>query len=451
MVTTTQNWLDSQAGVLGSVLISPELAPKVAAETAETDYSGEFLAVYRAITALLAEGTPVDVMTVGAKLGDTATPLLLGLMDRTPTAAHIDAYIEAVKTNSRLTRIQELAEDLQAVKTMDEARSLLEQAQDTTVEHSAKRVFDMSTMLAQFYADHQERKREYISWGIGAMDDRIYADRGDVVVIGGYPSDGKSALMLQLAYHMSTQHHVGIFSFETSAAKLTDRLVAHAMQMPFAKIKTGALQMTDWQAISSKADAYTGHNLEIVEAAGMTVGDILGVTLAHRFDVIFIDYVQLISTAGSRRSGTRNEELAEISKALAVMARRHSVMVVELSQLRRPESGSKGGGPKHPTMSSLRESGQLEQDADVIMLLYRTEPEAENSARNLFVAKNKEGRLGQIELQFNGGTQTFYRNIYSEINRLAAKGLRESLAEQRAAGLSSPDRDNPFTEGGETQ
>lgn len=448
MVTTTQNWLDAQAGVLGSVLICPELAPKVAAETAETDYSGEYLSVYRGITALLAEGTPVDAMTVRSKLGAASADLLVALMDITPTAAHVDAYIDAVKTNGRLTRIQALAGELQEAKTMDEARSLLEQAQDTAVEQSTKRIFDMSTMLAQFYADHQATKREYISWGIGAMDDRIYADRGDVVVIGGYPSDGKSALMLQLAYHMGLKHHVGIFSFETSAAKLTDRLVAHAMQMPFSRIKLSGLHLQDWQTISSRADEYTSRNIEIIEAAGMTVGDILGVTLAHRFDVIFIDYVQLISTAGSRRSGTRNEELAEISKALAVMARRHSVMVVELSQLRRPDTGSKGGA-KHPTMSSLRESGQLEQDADVIMLLYRTEPDAENSARNLFVAKNKEGRLGQIELQFNGGTQTFYRNSYSEINRLAAKGLRETLAEQHAMELDAPDRDNPFTSGGD--
>jgi len=134
------------------------------------------------------------------------------------------------------------------------------------------------------------------------------------------------------------------------------------------------------------------------------------------------------------------------------MARQHRILVVELSQLTRPQQNKDKSYPP-PSMSSLRESGQLEQDADVIMFLYRTQHGEQNSPRELFVAKNKEGTLGKISLQFDGATQTFSRSTYDEINRLAAKGKRETMAAARAAqtsldGLDEPETDNPFTGGG---
>ena len=434
-------WTDAQTSVLGSVLIEPDLAPRLLSETSVADYSGEHRTVYQAIAALIADGSPVDAVTVGAKLGAAYKQMLVALMELTPTAANFDSYVEIVKEQSRLTALHKLAVELTGAVTLDDARGILSKAQDVATDASNKRVFTMMQMLQDFFTEHQETKREYISWGIGALDDKVYADRGDVVVIGGYPSDGKSALMLQTAYHIAEKHRVGIFSFETSRKKLTDRLVSHVMGLNFGKIKRSDLRMEDWHRVTAGADSFTKHGIEVIEAAGMTVNDILGITLSHRFDVIYIDYVQLISAEHYRRGGTRSEEVAEISKALHVMAQRHNVMVVELSQLSRPE-GKKGGTIPAPTLSSLRESGQLEQDADVVMLLYRTNPAAQNSPRELYVAKNKEGELGHFELQFDGKTQTFSRSTYSEISRLAGKGLRETRAE--ASEFTEPSADNPF-------
>ena len=160
----------------------------------------------------------------------------------------------------------------------------------------------------------------------------------------------------------------------------------------------------------------------------MSAEDVLGVTLARGFKVIALDYVQLIRPGAVRKGGTRAEEVAEVSKALALMARRHKLLVIELSQLSRPAKNAKGKTPP-PTMASLRESGQLEQDADVVALLYRT-GEAEDARRELYVAKNKEGRTGRMELAFNGEAQRF---VYVARGEETPRELMAAAQKRKAA------------------
>lgn len=438
---TENKWLDAQVGVLGSVLIEPTLAPKVMAATSEHDYSGEYRTVFNAIAELVKEAAPVDAITVRNKLGTAYGELLMQIMKLTPTAVNIDAYIQACKEQSRLSALQGLALKLSSAVTLDEAREILSAAQDVAVEHNHKRVFSMMDALAAFYDNHKGEKKEYVNWGLSAIDDNLSTEPGDVVVIAGRPSDGKSAIMLQFAYHMAEKYKVGVFSFETSQSKLTDRAVSHVSKVSFKSIKRHDLRLEEWQRINSSANAITQRRLEIVEASGMTVNDILGISLARQYDIIFVDYIQLV-TPTRYRVGTRNDELAEISKALAVMARQHGIMVVELSQLKRPQK-TRSGDYMTPTLADLRESGQLEQDADVVMMLYRTNPDESNSPRNLYVAKNKEGTLGNIQLQFDGKTQTFYRPTFAEIDRLAAKSKREARQDVKYTELE-PAEDIPF-------
>lgn len=435
-------WLDAQVGVLGSVLIEPSLAPRVIAETSATDYAGQYRSVFEAISGLVREAVPVDAMTVRDRLGTQYSELLLEIMKVTPTAANVDCYIKLCKEQARLSALQVLAVQLGSAVTLDDARQLLSKAQDIAVEHNNKRIFTMMEAMESFYSTHQGKKKEYIDWGISAVNDNLYAEPGDVIVLAGRPSDGKSALMLQFAYLMAEKHKVGIFSFETRQGKLTDRTVSHVTKVKFKAIKQNDMRLPDWQNITSHAPAITSKNLEFIEASGMTTNDILGITLARRYDVIFIDYLQLISPV-RYRSGTRNDELSEISKALAVMARQHGVMVVELSQLKRPQK-TKSGDYLPPTLTDLRESGQIEQDADAVMFLYRTEPDQAQSPRRLFIAKNKEGTLGKITLDFDGSTQTFSRPTYDEIRRLGAKGKRETMAAVNQTELEPAGDDIPF-------
>ncbi|MBR3861120.1 MAG: hypothetical protein IKM84_04465 [Oscillospiraceae bacterium] len=438
----TDAWFDAQVGVLGSVLIEPTLAPQMIVETQAEDFNGDFRGVWSAIAGLLRDGEPVDAMTVRNRLGAASNPLLAELVRATPTTANFAAYVAACREQSRLRRLQGLSLALNGSVTLDDAREVLGRMQSVAVEHNRQRVSGMMDALTDFYQAHHEGRGSCIPWGIPALDDQIRTDRGDVVVIGGYPSDGKSALMIQCALHMAKTCKVGIFSFETSRRKLMSRIVAHRMGIDMRRIVLDRMEDADWQQISRYSRSITDLKLEIIEASGMTTNDIMAMSLSRSYEVIYLDYIQLISSVQQRRGGTRQEELAEISKALHILAQRHGILVVELSQLSRPPKTKDGKFPP-PTLASLRESGQLEQDADVVMLLYRMYPGQTDSPRELYVAKYKEGPLGKLALRFDGGKQRFFRTAYEEVLRVCK--ARDPVDGQSSLdGLDEPDADCPF-------
>ena len=402
----TKDWTAAQASVIGSALIDPDCVPLLLSDLSPEDLDGEYRTLLLAIRDLAVRGQPVDPVTVLNAVGPAYRELVTRLLHETPTAANVTAYIEVCREQSRLAKLAALGAEIVTSPTLAEARETLQRMQAVSVEQDAARIVAMPDALAQFYNDHQRGKKEYISVGIRAMDERLTVDLGDVLVLGGYPSDGKTALMLQWCWTIAEKHPVGIFSFETSSEKLTDRLVTQAVPaLRFTDVKHGTMTDDMWRAVTAESVAITRRRIEIVEAAGMSAEDVLGVALSRGFKVIALDYVQLVRPGVTRKGGTRAEEVAEISKALAIFARRHKLLVIELSQLSRPQKNAKGKTPP-PTLSSLRESGQLEQDADVVALLYRT-GEAEDARRELYVAKNKEGRTGRLELAFNGERQRF--------------------------------------------
>ena len=402
----TADWTDAQAYVIGSALIDPACVPVIMSEATPEDFGGEYRTLLDAIRLLAVSGQPVDPVTVLNAVGPSYRDMVKRLLVETPTAANVQAYIDVCKEQSRLARLAALGAELTGAVTLPEARETLQKAQAVAVEQDSARIVTMQDALAQFYADHQAGEKKYITTGLRVMDERLTLDLGDVLVLGGYPSDGKTALMLQWAWHIAQQYPVGIFSFETGAGKLMDRLVTQAVpELRFTAVKHGTMDTEQWRAVTAHSVEITKRPIQIIEAAGMSAEDVLGVTLSRGFKVIALDYVQLVRPGTVRKGGTRAEEVAEISKNLALMARRHKLLVIELSQLRRPEKNSKGKTPP-PTLSSLRESGQLEQDADVVALLYRI-GEAEDARRELYIAKNKEGRLGRLELDFNGEAQRF--------------------------------------------
>ena len=400
-----QDWTRAQQSVIGSALIDGRCAPLLLSELRPEDLSGNFRTMFEAIRTLQLAGQPVDPVTVLERIGPAYRDEIVRIVDETPTAANVTAYIRICKEQSRLTRLASLGSEMASASSLDEAREILQTAQTAAVEQSAT-VIDMTAALSDFYERHQQGEHRYISVGLPELDERLTVDLGSVLVLGGYPSDGKTALMLQWCWHIAETLPVGIFSFETSAQVLTDRLMTQAVpDISFTKVKRGTLDADAWKRITAESVHITRRKLQIVEAAGMTAADVLGVTLSRGFKVIALDYVQLIAPSTVRKGGTRQEELAEISKSLALMARRHKLLVIELSQLTRPQKKKDGTTPA-PTLSSLRESGQLEQDADVVALLYRT-GSGEDAARQLYVAKNKEGRLGRMGLRFNGDRQRF--------------------------------------------
>ena len=391
------------------MLIDEKVIGKVLAQVQPEDFLDEpYRKLFLAIRKLFGEGGRVDPVTVlDAVTADPSAEwydLIQSSMVLTPTAANIDCYVPILREQARLSRIQHLGGLLQVTRDMESAHGYMSQLNAQLVERPGVKVTTMAQGLEDFVERHRA-KTTYLPWGFRDLDERIYVKTGKFVVLGGYPSDGKTALALSSAWVMAEQYRVGFFSLETDDGTLIDRLVARTALINMPRIKKSELTAEDYDTVASMSERILAHNLEIISASGMTVEDIFAMAQSRRYDVIYIDYIQLVR---GNRGRSRYEEITGISIDLHTYSQTTGINTIGLSQLSRPERSGKTR--PSPTMSDLRESGQLEQDADVIMLLYREEPEMPNSRRVLKIAKNKEGEVGQMYLAFDGETQSFRKS-----------------------------------------
>lgn len=396
---TNEAWLNAQYSVLGSALICPDVVPKVMSETSERDYLGTCLTVYRAIRKLFLSGTAVDPVSVNGALGGSYQSFLLQLMEVTPTAANLDCYISLCKQQARLVAIQDLARQMAETENLENIRKLLESANGLLVEKSSLKITTMSDALRSFM-DRHTKQTSYLTWPVYELNDRIYAELGDMIIIGGYPSSGKSAWARQCAWHWARNYKVGFFSLETSSEKLFDRQMASVAQLSMDAIKRNNFTQKDWDKVCGMTELITSRNLELVPAAGMTPADVRAVTMMRGYQIIFVDYLQLLQGPGDNRTA----QVTAISIALHTLAQSLGVTVVALSQLARQPKGNKN---EAPDMSDLRESGQIEQDADLIMMLSLADKDKPEGPRELRIRKNKEGTCPNILLVFDGKHQTF--------------------------------------------
>lgn len=391
-----EKWLQAQYSVLGSILIESQLVPKLIQQTRQTDFTGECSTVYGAIVRLFQEGTPVDPVTVANALGPQYRDFLVQLMDITPTAANFDHYLQICRDQAKIQSVHAIAERLISADNNDAIRKLLDEAAGLMVDKPSLRIATMTDALRSFM-DRHSGTAQYLTWPIYDLNDRLYVEPGDFILMGGYPSTGKSAFSLQCARHWSRQMRVGFFSLETSSEKLFDRMMSSVGPVGMDDIKRNNINDAQWNSITNMAPEITANQLELIPAAGMTVADIKSVTMMRQYKLILIDYVQLLSASGS----SRFEQVTNISLALHRMAQDMGVTVVALSQLKRKNDDST------PESSDLRESGQLEQDADVIMMLKLEKKDHPEGNRKLYITKNKEGTCPMITLAFDGKHQIF--------------------------------------------
>ena len=399
MALSNEAWLNAQYSVLGSALICAEVVPKVVSETSERDYFGTCLTVYKAIKKLFLSGTAVDPVSVNGALGGSYQSFILQLMEITPTAANLDYYITLCREQARLVSVQDLARQITEAESTEKVRKLLEDANGLLVEKPALKITTMADALRSFM-DRHTKQTQYLTWPVYELNDRLYAELGDMIIIGGYPSSGKSAWALQCAWHWARNYKVGFFSLETSSEKLFDRQMASVAQLSMDAIKRNNLTQKDWDRVCGMTEAITSRNLELIPAAGMTPADVRAVTMMRGYQIIFIDYLQLLQGPGESRTA----QVTSISIALHTLAQSMGVTVVALSQLARQPKQNKN---EPPDMSALRESGQIEQDADLIMMLSLADKDKPEGERELRIRKNKEGTCPNILLAFDGKHQTF--------------------------------------------
>ena len=417
-----ENWMQAQYSVLGSVLIEPDLVPKLIHQSRRSDFTGECCTVYTAMIRLFQDGTPVDPVTVVNALGGQYRDFIVQLMEVTPTAANFEYYLQICREQAKVQAVRGIAQQILTAENSEQVRKLLEGANEMMLDKPSLRIVTMKDAL-QSFMDRHSGEVNYLSWPIMDLNARLFVEAGDLVLLGGFPSAGKSALSLQCARHWAKQMKVGFFSLETSPEKLMDRMMSSIAQINLEIIKRNQLTESQWLEMVQLAPMVENHNLELIPAASMSVADVRSVTMMRRYDLIIIDYVQLLSATGS----SRFEQVTNISLALHRMAQDLGVTVVALSQLKRKNDDST------PESSDLRESGQLEQDADVIMMLKLEHKDHPEGNRKLYITKNKEGTCPMITLAFDGKHQTFAKaaktgDIVQKLSHDAKKAQRSREA-----------------------
>lgn len=396
----------AEEAVIGSMLIDSDCIGDVLMHIRETDFHTPRLrSLYLAIRDLYMSRLPVDPVTVLDRAGAELAETVRTCMDLTPTAANVLHYCEAAREQTMLERLHGIADELGQTRTVDAARDVLARAEAVMSDKPGMRSYTIAEMMVDLFRRLREPKPPYVKWGLGMLDSALHTGPGSYVLIGARPSTGKTALALQLALNVARDRRVGFFSLETPMPIAGDRLgAANLSHLTLPDIKNRRVSGSAVDALmfeASQAD-FSRRQFEFIPTPSASVAEIRAAALARRLDVVFIDYVQLIRPSGR---GDRTELMQGVSMELRAMAQLTGIVVVALAQLRRPDSQAKN---KAPTMADLKESGQFEQDADTILLMYHMDADNRRGDRIIKVEKNKEGYAGlAARFAFDGEKQVF--------------------------------------------
>lgn len=454
--------LGAERSVIGSMLIDDRCIKTVMAELPAADLAdGPCRNTYQAIRRLIQEGKPVDPILVQEAVGGGADWVRWArdLMEATPTAANVLEYVRIVRECAQYHRLRDGASKVLDCCTLAEARQAAQTLAGNTASGRLKRERSGRALAAAFHARMTGPTPKYLRWGIPKMDNRYRAEPGDYIVIGGFPSAGKTMLAIQFALHQAKEERVGFYSLETRDDKVTDRIISHLSGVELNRIKSRRLSSDDWPKVGEAEVLFSERlHLDVIECFNATAEDIVTDAEINEYSVIYVDYLQNV-----RGEGTDFEKVSEASLAFKRFAARSRTTVVALASLSRAEKSKGKNGTtmlSKPTMQSFKSSGQIEYDADSAFLLWESVPDDYTSPRVLCLAKNKEGERFSTMLAFDGPRQ---RMVEMEedpdmtvANELAAKG-RAAKAQNRAAAQNNQvtfqelpvnNEENPFTSQG---
>ena len=410
--------LQAEQAVLGSMLIDSDIIRDALSALDDKDFQlPHDRAIFQTMRALFREGVTPDAIAVHGRLASVpgldwankdARNYLAQLIEITPTSANWKEYARIMREQAALARIRETAGKLGLSASVEECRPLV--ASLVELMGGGNRV-EVRTALDMFnsFCDRQEPQNapKYVKFGFSELDTGIYPKRGDIVMIGAEPDVGKTAFSLQCAFNMAREWNVGYFTLETDWEDIADRTISCFMNVGYSDIKKQHISEREWEVIAcSGTQDYAKRKISVVEAYGFTPSKIAAVSQAYGFDAAFIDYVQLV-TPESGMKANRVEQMASVSRDLKQFARSTNTLVVETAQLTRPENERTW---REPNMHSIKESGQFEQDADLMLMLYKPNPSIDPNQqehRVLKIAKNKKGRWGAWDLFFDGNHQRF--------------------------------------------
>lgn len=366
---------------------------------------------------------PLDPVTLIAKAGEAYTQLLANALQSTPTTANWEKYVELLLEGSKLARLRSIAAAILDSSSLEEGRKHLAKAESLLAHKSGLRSMTYEQMLID-YMERMSSKEPppRLKWGFGPLDKVLKVSPGRFIVLGADSSVGKTAFALQLARSMAGQgQRVAFFSYETSCEDTTDRVMAAVADVNMPRSKDRTLTIEDYRRVNEEADKNYRVPLQTFESSVCTVDELRSLTLAGRFEVVFIDYIQMIPG----RTEERTQLVTDTSIALHRMAMELGVTIVGLSQVTLPEK-DKNGKRRYVCKEDLRESKQLIKDAEVILMMDLEFPNIQGSRRLLMIDKNKDGELGKFFLDFDPEHMRF------SISR-KAPGRKEAEQAERAA------------------
>lgn len=418
---------EAEISVLGALLLDKEAVSSVAEFLHPEDfYDDKHKVIYECVVELYEDRTPVDVLTLSEKLKKKKSLKEVGgatylaeLANRVPTAAHVEHYGKIVKDQATKRSLMQASTKLVNLS-MDEsleAGELLDRAESEVFSLTQRHLTKSFTSVKATLADSFDRLDELTKNNTGIRGiptgfqdlDNILAgmQRSNLIILAARPGVGKSTLAMNISHNLAVKYKrpVGYFSLEMSKEELVDRLLVAEADIDAWKLKTGKLSEDDFTSLSNAMGVLAEAPIYIDDTPGLSILEMR--TKARRLqvevgvDLIVVDYMQL---GKSRNLENRVQEVAEISQGLKNLARELKIPVLALSQLSRAVEQR---GTKRPVLADLRESGSIEQDADVVMFLWREDDDRPEKVF-LDISKHRNGALGQVQFYFKGDRISFY-------------------------------------------
>lgn len=427
------NDVEAEQAVIGSMLTDKE-AVSAAIEVLKPEdfYREDNRIIFEAILSLYGRSEPIDIITLKSELSSMGKFEAVGgleyiaeLPDKVPTTANVEQYIKIVEEKSVLRNL---------IKTANEIITLgYDQTQevDSIIDGAEKKIFEVMqkknqkgytpikdilvetfTELEQLY--NQKQRITGIPTGFSDLDFRTSGlHNSDLILVAARPAMGKSAFALNIATNAAVRAKVpvAIFSLEMSKEQMTSRILCSEAMVDSNKVRTGKIDDEEWGKLAAASGELSEANIYIDDTPGISIMEIRAkcrkMKIEKNIGLVVIDYLQLVQGSGKRGS-SREQEIAEISRSLKILAKEINVPVIALSQLSRaPEQR-----PDHrPMLSDLRESGSIEQDADIVMFLYRDDYYNEDSEKKniaeVILAKHRAGSTGTVELLWLGNYTKF--------------------------------------------
>jgi replicative DNA helicase len=446
--------LEAEQAVLGCLLLDKDSIIKIAdLISAEDFYDTKHTVIYRGIMDLYEQRSPIDILTLSDRLREGAsletiggTSYLTTLVNIVPSAAHVVHYAQIVRKKGTLRRLIGQANDIISLSYDEESdlESMLDKAEQKLFSVSQKYLkqnfVPLSDILHETFDRIDELHREKgklrgVATGFKDLDSKLGGlQRSDLIILAARPSMGKTSLALDMVRNvaMSQKKAVGFFSLEMSKDQLVDRLLSAEADVDLWKMRTGKLNDlgpdNDFERIGHALGRMSEAKIFIDDSGSLNIMELRTkarrLQAEHNLDLIVVDYLQLMQ---GRSTDNRVQEVSEISRSLKILAKELNVPVLALSQLSR--AVEQRGGDKKPQLSDLRESGSIEQDADVVMFIYRDEMYTGKETKKPHVAeilirKHRNGPTGEVELYFDG-EKTSFKNLAK-----APQSSEEAMMEQ---------------------